>query len=297
MKSIAIITRTKNRPIMLKRALYSSILKQTYTNFQWIIVNDGGEKKPIDNIIKEAKQMKIDVKVINNSQSLGMEAASNVGVKNSKSKYILIHDDDDTLEPDFVGKTIDFLENNSQYHGVVTHTTQVKEKIKKEKIKFISKKSYNYHLSGIYLIDVLAYNPFVPISFVFKRNVFKKIGYFNETLPVIGDWDFHIRFLKEYDIGIITEPLANYHLRDTIKNKKNIYGNTIISSNDLHAKYDTLLRNKYIREDLKKGELGIGILMNLVYRLENIRTVYSKMNKIISLLDIIYSPIKKLIGK
>ena len=81
---VAIITRTKNRPIMLPRVLMS-IGKQTFKDFIWVLVNDAGDRAPIEAITKRALEKGIDVKVIHRAKSLGMEAAANDGVCQSES--------------------------------------------------------------------------------------------------------------------------------------------------------------------------------------------------------------------
>ena len=46
-------------------------------------------------------------------------------------------------------------------------------------------------------------NQYSPISFLFRRSCYEKISGFDESLPVLGDWDFNLRFLLKYDIGIV----------------------------------------------------------------------------------------------
>ena len=48
--SVSIITRTKNRPLFLARAI-KSVTTQTYTEWQHIIVNDAGNKEIVENIV------------------------------------------------------------------------------------------------------------------------------------------------------------------------------------------------------------------------------------------------------
>ncbi|WP_363323715.1 glycosyltransferase, partial [Accumulibacter sp.] len=43
---VAVITRTKDRPLLLQRAL-ESVSGQSLTDIQWVIVNDGGEPAPV----------------------------------------------------------------------------------------------------------------------------------------------------------------------------------------------------------------------------------------------------------
>ena len=108
-KKVAVITRTKNRTILLWRAFHS-VLKQSFKDFIWIIVNDGGEKEGVDRIATEARNNGIDVRVLHHEHSKGMEVASNAGIRSCESEYIIIHDDDDSWEYDFLEKTVKFLD-------------------------------------------------------------------------------------------------------------------------------------------------------------------------------------------
>jgi glycosyltransferase involved in cell wall biosynthesis len=280
MKKVAIITRTKNRGIFLPRLL-NSISNQTFKDFIWIIINDGGQRSQIDDIYKKAKDLRIDIKIIHNKKSNGIETASNQGIKNSNSKYIVIHDDDDTWEKDFLKETVEFLESEEgkNYGGVITHSFKVIEKINYNSYKIISKSIYDKSLNKIFLSDIAKINRFPPISFLFRREIYNKLIGFDESLQVLGDWDFNLRFLLLSDIGVIRKPLANYHLR-TKDIKKEDYMNTVIHKLHLHDKYEAIIRNKYLREDIKNNCIGLGFLMNINFPKED----NSLVHKIIMIL-------------
>jgi hypothetical protein len=82
---------------------------------------------------------------------------------------------------------------------------------------------------------------------------------FDESLPVIGDWEFNIRFLMKYDVLVIKESLANYHVRTDAKKE---YENTVTAQKDTHAFYRALIINKHIRDDLQSGHLTKGDLLS-----------------------------------
>ena len=256
-KKVAIITRTKNRNILLWRAYYS-VKKQTYRDFIWVIVNDGGEKEGVESIATEARNNDIDVQILHHEQSKGMEAASNAGIRSCESEYIVIHDDDDSWEADFLEKTVDFLDNEPLFSGVITHTLLVNEIIENNSPRTTSSYGFNTWLKSVYLMEMMMVNSFPPISFLFKRDVYDKVGGYNESLPVLGDWDFNIRFLKEADIGVIPELLALYHHRDTITDENNVYGNTVNAGISKHVRYDAILRNHYLRTSPQ----DLGVLAN-----------------------------------
>jgi glycosyltransferase involved in cell wall biosynthesis len=192
-----------------------------------------------------------------------MEAASNRGIKSSDSAYVVIHDDDDSWHPLFLEKCVQFLDNNpySSVAGVITYSIRILEKIEDDKIISTQKEPYNLWLKSVSIYRMAAGNVFPPISFVYERKVFAAIGYYREDLPVLGDWEFNLRFMRKYDISLIPEELAYYHHRLEIKD--GIYSNSVVKDDSKHKFYDTLLRNELLRKDLEKNAIGMGYLVNM----------------------------------
>ncbi len=254
--STAIITRTKNRGLLLKRALLS-VANQTSKDYTHIIVNDGGEESHISNALKVLTPEQIKrVLVLHLPKSLGMEAASNHGIKNSTSEFVVIHDDDDSWEPTFLEKTTTFLTNHKQYKGVVTRTFSIGETIYKERVKYLWGRIFKAKVHSILLAETCYENTFAPISFIYRREVFNSIGFYDESLPVLGDWDFNLRFLTKFDIGYITDILANYHIRNSSQ-----LGNSVTIGASKHIEYHAILCNKLLRYDISCTTVGLGFLV------------------------------------
>jgi glycosyltransferase involved in cell wall biosynthesis len=274
LKFVAIITRTKNRSLFLERA-FQSVSRQEFTDFIWVIVNDGEAIEPVDHIVTMARSRGIEVQCIHNSKSNGMEAASNIGIRNSSSKYIVIHDDDDTWEPAFLQRTVDFLESEQgrRYGGVITDTTLFIEKIIDGKIVPVRKEPFNNWMHAVYLVDMAKSNTFAPISFLYRRSQYDRIGGYDESFPVLGDWKFNIEFLLEGDIALIKEPLANYHKRRGAKDIAT--GNSITVGRVQHHEFDAVFRNDLLRQEMKDGKFGVGLLVNLVKEYEGSESLLS----------------------
>jgi glycosyltransferase involved in cell wall biosynthesis len=258
MPATAIITRTKDRGALLQRAL-RSVESQTLRDFSWVLVNDCGNRGPVDEVAAQAKRDGLEVHVIHRSESQGMEAAANNGIRESNSKYVVIHDDDDTWDPEFLAVMTGFLEDNLHYVGAVCHTTKVEERIDGERIKTLRKKPMNADLEQVHITELFYRNLFPPISLVYRREVLDKIGYYDESLPVLGDWDFNLRLIMEGDIAVIPRPLAFYHTRPAAKS--GAAANSIHGNPDLHKQYEAVIRNRFIRNAAKSGALSPGLLM------------------------------------
>lgn len=121
--SIGIVTRTKNRIVLLRRAL-ESVKNQSHTNWHLIVVNDGGEAAPVDRLVASIFDTDSRVKIIHHSESKGMEAASNAGITALNTDYAIIHDDDDSWAPEFLKvatRTLIEKQKNSRVFGELSH--------------------------------------------------------------------------------------------------------------------------------------------------------------------------------
>lgn len=267
-RKVSIITRTQNRPLLLRRAI-EGILGQTFQDWIMVIVNDGGDPKELNSLVAQYKDsFQNRCLVLHNQESVGMEAASNFGIINSDSEYVVIHDDDDSWHPQFLEKCVSFLEANTfeSIAGVITHTTRILESIHENDIKIERTEPYNTWLAAVTIYRMAASNVFPPISFVYQRRVFDTIGYYREDLPVLGDWEFNLRFMQHYDIALIREQLANYHHR--LHMPDGTLSNSVFKDDSKHKFYDVMLRNQLLREDLKNNTLGMGYLVNMTQSFE-----------------------------
>lgn len=86
-----------------------SILSQSYSNFELIIIDDCSTDKSMD-IVNQYKDDRIII--IHNSKNSGIAYSRNIGLENSSGKYIAIMDDDDISTSIRFEKQVDFLENN-----------------------------------------------------------------------------------------------------------------------------------------------------------------------------------------
>jgi glycosyltransferase involved in cell wall biosynthesis len=271
MSKVAVITRTKDRPLLLNRAV-QSVINQTFADWHLVIVNDGGNPKTVEKVLEKYwDRLQGKITTVHHDTSLGMEAASNAGISSSASEYLVIHDDDDSWQPDYLESCVNYMHKNknlSELGGVVTHWNIVIEKIKDDRVIEVSRKIEKdvLHLS---LYRMLHECYIVPICFFYKRSALQDVGLYDSSLKLAGDWEFNIRFLSKYEIGLIPRPLANYHKRLPVS--KNACTNAVLEAPNLLEHYATLVRNRYLRKDLVEGKVRMGTLMNLSHHLSQLR--------------------------
>lgn len=260
---VAVITRTKDRPFLLERAV-RSVLKQTFQDWLHVVVNDGGDPAPVERLLRAHAQVYAGrVILMSAEESLGMEAASNLGIRGSVSDYVLIHDDDDSLQPAFLERALGYLDaaNWPTLKGVITLSNLVYERIEGDTIVVQGTSLYREMSGCVGIAEMAVVNQFPPISFLYHRDVLDEIGLYDERLPVLGDWDFNLRFLSSFDIGVFPEPLANYHQRPTTSSAQ--YGNSLFAQKERHAFYDRIIRNGQLRAAHAQGMPALGLLLNI----------------------------------
>ncbi|MBX7067439.1 MAG: glycosyltransferase family 2 protein [Parachlamydiales bacterium] len=286
---VTIAIRSRNRPLLLKRAI-KSVVNQTYTDWRLAIVNNGGEADIVDKIVSQFSIPSEKIKVIHNQEMQSRGKAINQGLEAFTGEYAAVHDDDDSWHPQFLEKCIHYLQFEKQADhvaGVVSYTRVVKERIEKDKIIEIdSSQEFNRDasllfmkaqanlqnenlgdesirtLGAVRLTDMLRWCLFTPISFLYEQRVFKTLGHYDEKLNIPEDYDFVIRFLTHFSIGIVPEYLANYHHR--LFQGSAGYINTTVSDARILSDQVNAMASGWLIEDLAKHQVGLGVLMNLV---------------------------------
>jgi glycosyltransferase involved in cell wall biosynthesis len=264
---VGIVTRTKNRRVLLKRAL-ESVLYQSYPNWQMVIVNDGGDRDDVDALVAGYADLSGGrVRVVHNARSLGMEGASKVGLAGLETDLLIMHDDDDSWAPEFLAVTTRELQQlQASYpavQGVTTYANLVMEQVNGNLVHTDSIEPFNAWVPpGFLSLDrMLASNFIPPISFLFSRLAYEDLGGVYEAIPYLGDWDFLIRFLSKYEVCMIPQYLAFYHWRSG--SRTGVFANSVTGEIGRHKFYRQMLLNQWLRADIAAGRFGIGAYANL----------------------------------
>lgn len=254
MKKVAVITRTKDRPVFLRRCA-ENLLAQRFPDLCWVIVNDGGDPAPVDETTEYARSQGLNCKVVHLKENSGVAEAANAGIRHSESKYIHLHDDDDSVESGFYETMCGYLDQDvkNRFGGVVCSSNRVDEKLNGTFIQTISKRPLHDSRSATHIADILTKNQFSTISFIYRRMCLETIGHYDPNLTVLEDWDFNIRFLMQYNIASIYRNLANYHFRSSTTGSMS----QTVHNSLQHELFSAVLRNKFFRE----GSASVGNAM------------------------------------
>lgn len=258
--TVAIVMRTKDRPLLLERAL-EDVLAQTRGDWHLVVVNDGGDPEPVESLLESRRtRFAGRISLIHHPTPRGMEAASNVGLRAIDSTYVVVHDDDDQWHPEFLDVTLQYLEDpDTRDDGVIVRTEIVYERIDGDAIVEEGRQLFWADLQAITLHDMVKINRAVPISFVYRRSVHETIGTYDERLPAVGDWVFHLRFLASHSAGFIDgAALAFWNQRPGLDGDA---GNSVFAAADAHRKFDLLVREEHFKAWVAANGLGLPLYL------------------------------------
>ena len=265
--TVSIIMRTKDRSPLLRRAI-DSVLRQDYVHCELIIVNDGGSVEPVEDIISELAGRSNNMKylLLDHKTTVGRGGALNKGIEVATGRYVAFLDDDDTWEPTFLSQSLSVLKQQAALGGTTCYAQVVFEQMAGINIEHLKTEPYGHRLNHIDLFDLVAGNFITINSLVLNRSCCQEVGQFSDSLEVLEDWDFLVRFCSLYEIGVVPKVLASYHKR--IKADDPAYLSTEMTGNYNYARGYNRIINGWLREDLKSGRFGLGMLASHSRRLQ-----------------------------
>jgi len=196
MSKISVIVPTHNRANLLKDAILS-ILSLTYQNFELIIVNDCSEDNT-EEIVKGFKDQRIVY--LKHEKNRGVAASCNTGVKKTIGDYIFILNDDDLIGPRTLEKLIKKIRQNDLENlgGVYGWSWWIDDRGKTLRIINSKKRGYIFN-------EILKKQVFTNL--LIKKEVFEKVGLYDENLLSNEDFDFYLRMAKKYQFDFVPEIL------------------------------------------------------------------------------------------
>ena len=257
---VAIITRTKNRPLFLERAL-KSVLGQSFGSFVHVILNDGGNKADVEQAL--AKYPDSRRLVIHNKQSAGLSKALNQAIRASKSEYVCILDDDDAWHKDRLSIGLETMRSRDASASVVPMEIVIEDVDDKGSIVEIERVPHPESWCGEVSLFKQAHRNYLSNgAIMYKRSVYDELNGYDEGLLTSEDWDFGIRLMLRYDVEQVISDIAlmYYHQRPTVKESD--AGNSVHAGVREQARAITVIRNRFLRNDIQNGVFGIGYIMN-----------------------------------
>lgn len=184
-----------------------SVLNQTYSDFEIIIVNDASTDTS-ERVIRGIKDERISYYASAINQGAG--ATRNTGISKSSGEYIALLDGDDVWEPTFLEEILR-LQVALPQHAVFATAVLVEDKARSVPSRYSFDTSSNGEFLDLdYFESSLINTILTSSSAVVHQSVFKNIGTYDSTIKSGQDTDLWIRIGLEYRIGFSTKQLVTY---------------------------------------------------------------------------------------
>lgn len=178
-----------------------SVLQQTFTDFEVLIVDDGST----DNTASWVSAVADSRVHLISQKNQGVSAARNTGIKHAQGEFVAFLDADDLWQPTKLEKQVSRLDNNSEVGLVYTWTLLIDEDGKPINIKYTFTDEGNVW-QKILVGDIVCSGS----SAMVRRCCFEVSGMFDPDLSPAADFDMWTRIAKHYQFSVIKEFLLLY---------------------------------------------------------------------------------------
>lgn len=228
---VSVVIPTFNRASTIERAV-RSVLAQNYANFEVIVVDDASTDDTPQILLSLNDDQR--VKLLRFTQNHGVSAARNYGVEYATGALITFLDSDDEWLPEKLSVQVAFMSAHPHAQLVQTQELWIRRG------KRVNPGQKHLKKSGDIFVDSLKLCLISPSATMLRRDFFKAVGGFDETLLAAEDYDLWLRILRTHPAHLIDRHLVIRHGGHDDQ----------LSAQHSLDKYRVMALEKILREDL-----------------------------------------------
>lgn len=227
--AISVVIPTYNRAHLIKESI-QSVLNQTLQPYEIIVVDDFSTDNTEEVVNSFNSPL---IKYVKNQRKKGANGARNTGILMAQGEYIAFHDSDDLWFSEKLELQKRALENKAADMCFCT--------LKKEGGGILNRKKVPHkQLYSKDIYQLLRLHNWISTQTIFVSTRLAQAVMFDEDLMRFQDWDFVLRFSRDYKIYHLNSPLVVQRLnRTSISNSVN-YMNAYA---EIYKKHPDLLNN------------------------------------------------------
>ena len=202
MTKVSVLMSVYNGERYLREAV-ESILGQTYTDFELIIVDDGSTDSTWQ-ILTDYARLDSRIILTRKEKNFGLSHSLNMGLSLAQGEYVARQDADDVSLPERLATQVEFMERHPDYVLIGSGGISIDEESRRIGT-FERLERYEQILEHI-LLD----NQFTHTAVMFRHRVVKSLGIYAENLPLAQDYDLWLRIALRHPVMNLRHPLVKY---------------------------------------------------------------------------------------
>ncbi|WP_299006395.1 glycosyltransferase family A protein [uncultured Tenacibaculum sp.] len=244
-----------NKELSITNTL-QSVLNQTFTTFEVVIVNDGSTDTSVDKV-KAFNDTRIRIIEQENG---GVSSARNTGIKEAKYNYVAFIDGDDLWKSNYLSTMVQLITDFPNAKFYASNYSVLKNEKLFDYTNYLEEGFRGY--IDNYFTVALQSKLFQTSATIISKKISESFLLFNEELSIGEDFDYWYRNILNSKIAFVNQPLTIYNMDDDnmVSNKKNSFNKKynylfVISS---YAHLDKNLRK--LNNTIKIGKIPDVIL-------------------------------------
>ena len=193
---VSVIIPTYNRKLIAEAAI-KSVVMQDYNNIEIIVVDDGSTDGTFEYLTRCFPN--ITILTQNNK---GVSSARNLGIKNASGEWIALLDSDDIWLPQKLSIQMSYIEEKKHYS--ICHTSEIwfRNGVRVNPMQKHVDSSEDLFRTSLKLCVISS------SSVIIHKEVFNKIGLYDESLEVCEDYDLWLRITSQYKVLFLDRNLV-----------------------------------------------------------------------------------------
>lgn len=193
---ISVVIPVYNRRELVGRAI-RSVLAQTYRDFELLVVDDASDDGTAELVRAEFGGV---VQLLVRAENGGVSAARNCAIEAAGGEWLAFLDSDDEWLPDKLAKQVTAL---GEADLQICHTEEIwiRNGVR------VNPHKHHQKYGGDIFLKALPLCVMSPSSMAIHRDVFARVGLFDETLPACEDYDLFLRITSRYEVLFLEEYL------------------------------------------------------------------------------------------
>jgi glycosyltransferase involved in cell wall biosynthesis len=245
-KAITAVIPTFNRSNYLREAVIS-VINQSYPVLEIIVVDDGST----EDIRQALSDVDGPIRIVRHNQNKGHAAARNTGIREAQGDYIAFLDSDDLWLPKKLEVQIPCFEYSHDVGLVGGGYEYIHVSGEVASSPKLPPESPSYEDLAI---GLFAFSGSSPIA-ICKKEVFDKVGLFDNKLILLEDWDMWIRISEHYKVINPQERLVQVRMHNETRAHRPPWREMVKLTEKTRAVLNARISNRKLRKKAKAASL------------------------------------------